>query len=378
MKLTRQSALALAIASIAMSAQAEVTFTPFATYHFFDRGTFEEYVGGGVQPDIEDADGYALALGYRFTPAFGLEVNYGRSESETDIAPSFDVRNNRLSLDGYYKFNAESKFSPFLLAGVGQTSLKTPGADTVDETLVEAGFGAFYHFNQNVALRAEVRDVHNVEGDLDDQLVMLGIEFSTGARAADEPAPQQNVVEEPAPAPVEEAPVEAAVVAPAAVVAAVPVDTDKDGVNDNLDKCPDTKAGAVVDADGCYQVLKQDVAVDLKVPFASGKATIAGDASAEIQRVASFMVKYPTVAVTIEGHTDSRGNAVKNKTLSQQRADAVKAEIVKLGVDGSRINTVGYGAERPIADNATEAGRAQNRRVVASAKAQSETIQMKQ
>lgn len=382
MKLTRKSALALAIASIAMGAQAEVTFTPFATYQFFDSGTLEEYAGGGVTPDIEDTDGYALALGYRFTPAIGVEVNYGRTEADTEITPlspvAFQMRNNRLSLDGYYKFNAEGKFSPFLLAGVGQTTLKGP-AETADETLVEAGFGAFYHFNQYVALRGEVRDLHNVDAGLNDQLVMLGLEFSTGSRVADEPAPQQAAAEEPAPeaAPAEEAPV--AAVAPAAVVAAaVVVDTDKDGVADGMDKCPDSQAGALVDADGCYQVLKQDVAVELKVQFDSGKATIKGDASGEIQRVANFMVKYPAVAVTIEGHTDSSGNAAKNKALSLQRADAVKAEIVKLGADASRITTVGYGAEKPIADNKTEAGRAQNRRVVASAKAQSETIQMKQ
>jgi OOP family OmpA-OmpF porin len=81
--------------------------------------------------------------------------------------------------------------------------------------------------------------------------------------------------------------------------------------------------------------------------------------------------------VTIEGHTDNRGNAAKNKQLSQKRADAVKAEVVKLGVDAGRLSAVGYGADKPIADNNTEEGRAQNRRVVASAQAQTETIRMK-
>lgn len=403
MKSTTKTVLAAALASLAMTAQAEVTFTPFATYQWFDTETAEENLGSGIWPDIDDKEGYALALGYRFTPAMGLELNYGRTESDTEILAGFptanDVRNSRLSLDGYYAFNADRAFSPYVLLGAGQTRLKSLGL-SAEDTMVNAGLGAFYRFNQNVALRMEARNVHNIDADLDDQLVMLGLEFSPGSSAAEEPAPQP--VAEEAPAPVEQL-----AAAPAAIVAAVTdadgdgvadgqdkcpntapgatvdaagcsLDTDKDGVADNADKCPDTKLGAAVDATGCYQVLQQEVAIELNVQFASGKANIQGDASAEIQKVADFMQQYPNVNVTIEGHTDNRGNAAANKRLSQQRADAVKAELVKLGVDASRLSAVGYGADKPVADNNTEAGRAENRRVVASAKAQTEAIKMKQ
>ncbi|MCD6061194.1 MAG: OmpA family protein, partial [Moraxellaceae bacterium] len=157
-----------------------------------------------------------------------------------------------------------------------------------------------------------------------------------------------------------------------------PLDGDKDGVADYQDKCPDTKAGAAVDGTGCYEVLKEAVSMAIDVKFATGKADIQGDAStAEIQKIVDFMQKYPTVNVTIEGHTDNRGNPAKNKQLSQKRADAVKAAVVAAGVDASRLSAVGYGADKPVADNNTEEGRAQNRRVVASAKAQTETIKMK-
>ncbi|MDF2447390.1 MAG: hypothetical protein K0S46_2626 [Moraxellaceae bacterium] len=405
MKLTHKTAIALALASAAVTAQAEVTFTPFATYQFFDTETVEENVGGGVVPDIEDKEGYALALGYRFTPAIGVEVNYGRTESDTEVdallgfPTGVQVRNSRLSLDGYYAFNADSAFSPYVLLGVGQNRLKSSGL-SAEDTLANAGVGAFYRFNQSVALRMEARNVHNVDADLDDQLVMLGLEFSPGGSAAAEEPVQQAAVEE-------QAPVEQLAAAPAAIVAAVvdsdgdgvadaqdkcpntpagaavdatgcPLDSDKDGVADFADKCPDTKAGAAVSATGCYQELQQEVAIELNVQFATGKATLQGDASAEIQKVASFMQQYPTVNVTIEGHTDNRGNAAVNKRLSQQRADAVKAELVKQGVDAARLSAVGYGADKPIADNNTEAGRAENRRVVASAKAQTKAIKMKQ
>lgn len=399
-------AAALLLAPLAGLAQAEVTFTPFATYHWFDTGTVEEFAGGGLQQDIEATDGYALALGYRFTPAFGLEVNYGRTESDLELVPALglttpdQVRNSRLSLDGYYAFNAESTFSPYVLLGVGNDRYKSPTSETIKDTLAEAGVGAFWRFNQNIALRLEARNVHNVDADLDDQLAMVGIEFSPGAAAAqaDEPAPQPEAQQEPEQAPAE-APVEQLAAAPADADqdgvtddqdkcaatpvgvavddAGCPLDADKDAVPDSWDKCPDTKAGAVVDAEGCYQELQQEVAIDLNVKFATGKADIQGDASAEIQKVADFMKQYPNVNVTIEGHTDNRGNAAKNKALSQKRADAVKAEIVKLGVDAARLSAVGYGADKPVADNNTEEGRAQNRRVVASAKAQTKTIKMK-
>lgn len=394
-------AAALLLAPLATLAQAEVTFTPFATYHWFDTQTTEELSQSPLSPDLKATDGYALALGYRFTPAIGLEVNYGRTETETETstlfpAPANSVRNSRLSLDGYYAFNAESTFSPYVLLGVGSDHYKDPTSNAIKDTLAEAGVGAFWRFNQNIALRMEARHVHNVDADLGDHLAMVGIEFSPGSSAAraEEPAPQPEAQQEEAPAPVEQlaaAPADTdqdgvtddmdqCAQTPVGVAVneqGCPLDADKDGVPDSWDKCPDTKAGAVVDANGCYQELAQEVAIALNVQFASGKADIQGDASADIQKVADFMKQYPNVNVTIEGHTDNRGNAAKNKALSQKRADAVKAEIVKLGVDASRLSAVGYGADKPIADNGTEEGRAQNRRVVASAKAQTKTIKMK-
>ena len=65
----------------------------------------------------------------------------------------------------------------------------------------------------------------------------------------------------------------------------------------------------------------------------------------------------------LEGHTDNTGDAAANKKLSQDRADAVKELLVKGGIEASRVSTAGYGQEKPIASNATEDGKAQNRRL---------------
>lgn len=391
--------IALALLLAPLAAQAEVTFTPFAAYQWFDSKTIEELYDSPVDSDVKAKEGYALGLGYRFTPAIGVELNYGRTDSNLDeVAPAdIEIRNTRLTLDGYYAFNAESAFSPYLLAGVGQGRLKAKmaGEDAAKDTIIDAAVGAFWRFNDHVALRMEARNVYNPDEGLSDQLALLGLEFSPGngsspAEPAPEPVAEQAPVEELAAAPVpvvldadgdgviDEQDKCAATLAGVAVDAVgCPLDADKDGVPDYLDKCPDTTAGAAVDSTGCFEMLKQQVAIDLNVQFASGKADIQGDASAEIRKVADFMKRYPTANVTIEGHTDSRGNALKNKQLSQKRADALKAELIKLGVDAARLVAVGYGAEKPIADNKTEAGRSQNRRVVASAKAQAETIKMK-
>ena len=156
-----------------------------------------------------------------------------------------------------------------------------------------------------------------------------------------------------------------------------PPDADADGVADYLDKCPETPGGAVVDEAGCPKKLEHEVSIGLDVNFVTDKADIQGDASKEIAKVADFMKQYTSVKVAIEGYTDNVGGTMKNKKLSQKRADAVKAALVASGVDASRLDAIGFGMANPIADNKTLEGRAKNRRVVAHAKAETETIEMK-
>lgn len=146
-------------------------------------------------------------------------------------------------------------------------------------------------------------------------------------------------------------------------------DSDQDGVQDKRDKCPTTPTDAKVDVLGC-PLLLEDVAIDLKVLFATDQAIILDKAYEDILKVADFMRKYPTVELVVEGHTDSRASTIHNQKLSERRARAVMRELIHYGVDGARLRAVGYGELRPIADNDTEEGRARNRRVTATAKSQ--------
>lgn len=97
--------------------------------------------------------------------------------------------------------------------------------------------------------------------------------------------------------------------------------------------------------------------------FASGASTLSAGARAELRSLALVLAGYPGHIVTVEGHTDSQGDAGANQRLSQERAAAVRAALIVEGVDALWTAARGFGEDRPIADNATAAGRALNRRV---------------
>jgi len=99
------------------------------------------------------------------------------------------------------------------------------------------------------------------------------------------------------------------------------------------------------------------------VLFATGKAELKAGAMERLNKLASFMLKYPDRAVVIEGHTDSVGSAALNQALSERRADAVKAYLISQSVPAASVTTIGKGKDVPVADNATASGRQQNRRV---------------
>ncbi|WAT17260.1 OmpA family protein [Aurantiacibacter sp. MUD11] len=99
------------------------------------------------------------------------------------------------------------------------------------------------------------------------------------------------------------------------------------------------------------------------VTFAVNSTTISPQMRTTLDGVAQSMIDYPNSLIDVMGHTDSTGSEQYNLDLSRRRAESVANYLVSRGVARARIETIGYGEQYPIADNSTESGRAQNRRV---------------
>tara|TARA_B100001059_G_scaffold111238_2_gene111450 strand:- start:6872 stop:8191 length:1320 start_codon:yes stop_codon:yes gene_type:complete len=143
-------------------------------------------------------------------------------------------------------------------------------------------------------------------------------------------------------------------------------DTDGDGVSDDVDACPE-EAGTA-EKSGCPELSNEVVQtineLATKINFAAGTDRIMGKAvMISLNEIKKLLDENPEGSLVIEGHTSSDGEAEANLVLSQNRAAAVKAFLVNLGVNPDRLKTEGYGEERPIDDNGTIQGRVLNRRV---------------
>jgi OOP family OmpA-OmpF porin len=144
-----------------------------------------------------------------------------------------------------------------------------------------------------------------------------------------------------------------------------PLDTDHDGISDYLDKCPNTPAGVQVDSTGCTLIkfVKGTKLVLDGIVFATGKSTIDPVSDPVLQHAADAIIDAPKVRIEIAGYTDNVGSSKLNLRLSASRAQSVKAYLIKMGVPARQLTAKGYGASDPVADNATQDGRSINRRI---------------
>ena len=146
-------------------------------------------------------------------------------------------------------------------------------------------------------------------------------------------------------------------------------DNDKDGILDKDDKCPnepETKNG-YQDEDGCPDEVpaqvKQFSGVVKGINFRRNSADIKATSFPLLKQAVIVFKDYPALRVEISGHTSNEGKREFNMKLSRKRAEAVKDYLVSAGIDEKRIGTVGYGPDKPIADNDTKEGTEKNRRI---------------
>jgi outer membrane protein OmpA-like peptidoglycan-associated protein len=304
-----------------------------------------------------------LAFGYRFggeRPGKHFDVLLGARNLSLD---------NTLTLDGLGQFDGDKDFlDPIVMLRpsfpLGErwrlNATMSYGAGGDSEKTWELQPHVQFQITDHLAARFGYRrlyyeiDSENGRNNFDGAFegLIIGIGGTFGA------APGRRMrASEPAPAPAPAAAV-ASAPSPPPIAARMPTDTDRDGVNDNIDKCPSTAAGQKVDPVGCGYNVR------LNVLFETNSASLAGEYQAELDRVVDALNSTPTLFAIVEGHSDSIGADAHNQALSERRAKSVADYLIEHGISDTRLQWKGYGESQPVAENTNAEGRAQNRRVV--------------
>lgn len=320
----------------------------------------------------DDDFAYGLNLGKPMSPRWNLELGLSRDTLDLETGNG-EYKQTGLEVDGLYFFDRNPRFAPYAVIGAGALRTRIRGESDTG-VMASAGLGFMAQVNPAVGVRVDLRyrwddnagDAFD-ESSFGDWLVRVGLSIPLGAAPAAAAAPLAAAAPPPAPADSDGDGVPDArdrcpgTPAGASVDAeGCELDSDADGVVDRLDRCPDTKPGERVDRQGCP--LAQTIVLR-GVNFATDSAELTPDSRAVLDEAVETLKKYPELRVEIAGHTDNVGDRSYNIGLSQRRADAVADYFRTNGVAPGRLTTRGYGPDQPVADNATEAGRLQNRRV---------------
>lgn len=295
-----------------------------------------------------------------------VSILYGR-ENQTPTGKHIGVLTTLYN--AVYEFTENSDITPFMKAGLGfetytsSTDWQGPVAD--------AGLGLKMDVTKHIALKLEGlymykmnADQHKVDGangEVHNVAALAGLTFNFDEKAAPvaavaAPVIAPVVVPAPKPEPKPE-PKPVVIPAPKPAVVAAPIDSDKDGVFDPQDKCPNTPIGFKVDTDGC------PIKATLRLNFASDSNKVDAEGTVKVAAFASFLKDSPAFKANIVGHTDSTASDAYNQKLSEKRSGTVKSMLIKEGIDPSRLTSEGMGETMPLASNKTKAGRAENRRI---------------
>jgi OOP family OmpA-OmpF porin len=334
----RSISLAIAAVMAATSANADdhntgVYFGVFGDYYDANWNDIRD----AASVDVDDSMGWGAEIGYRFSDSWSARFEYADMDFDLSGAGTGSRDADRYGIDALYHFDD----SPFY----GIVGLKT--IDLYDNlTFANIGAGYRHYFNNNFFVNAEAAIYQGLDRGYTDAAAKIGLNYSFGSSA-----PMKKVEPAPAPAPVEQPVIK---------------DSDKDGVMDGDDRCADTPMIDAVDASGCTKYEERQTSVTLLVRFPHDVAMVKQQYFDDINEVATFMKAHSNATVVLEGHASSIGDAKYNQMLSEKRAQAVAKELIKDGIDASRISTIGYGEERLKNSAKTKEAHAQNRRVEAN------------
>jgi OmpA-OmpF porin, OOP family len=335
---TIASAALLLAASAAATAADDSYFSLGVAYVAPDSGRAADYGLGG-------SAGYGYWLGGRLA----IEGRLFATAFEAKSAADGTYGQQGLGLDLVVALGDRERSHLYVLAG-GGGAYNDVTPDTLDggSGYANAGVGWRSAAVPDRATRWRVEGRAVSDGFNGGQLdALLGFVVDFGPRppavAATHPPPRQivQIVRPPAPEPVP--------------------DADGDGVPDPDDQCPETLRGAKVQPDGCVWEEQVITMSNLRFPVSSEKLT--EDIRTRLDEVARFFLNQPDVVMDVYGHTDAQGSEAFNLKLSKARAASVRTYLVGKGIAPDRLKSDGFGESKPIADNATEEGRATNRRV---------------
>jgi OOP family OmpA-OmpF porin len=317
---------------------------------------FGGYLFEGDQ-DLRHRPSYGIGFGYNFNEHCSAEAvfNHVDTDSRADgINDQGDVDAFLYRLDGLYHFMPSKKLVPYIAVGAGVMTLDAKMGDKhVDNDFIaNYGAGIKYFLNDVVALRADVRHVMTFPDN--NLLYTAGLTFNLGGKKKAPPVEMSNDSDGDG---VEDA-MDKCPGTPAGVKVdkdGCPLDSDKDSVYDYLDKCPGTPIGATVDQRGCW-VLKN-------VVFDTAKWEIKSQSFNSLDKAIDILKKNPSLKLEVQGHTDNKGTQKYNQILSEKRARAVVEYLMKKGISKDKLTSQGYGFSKPAATNETPEGRSQNRRV---------------
>ncbi|MFH1818781.1 MAG: OmpA family protein [Pseudomonadota bacterium] len=357
-------------------------------------------VGG---KDGEASPLLGLRYGQRLNDDFKLfgDLVYGAYDGDRAGVGDADVTTLRGGLE--WLFSRQQRYNWFLSGGLGLMNVNTDGNVDFTRPMASLGIGQDWAVGANDAFRWELRADQSFgnsslpNAGLTNVQALVGYSWGLGAPLDSDGDGVANRRDACPHTP------------SGAQVGArgCPLDSDNDGVFDGLDRCPDTPAGVKVDAGGCPLDSDGDGIPDHRdacpavpapgtadgcppraaepaptpapapavVPAAPRKLMLDGvnfdndsarlrpESITILDNAAATLKEWGEVKVEVGGYTDAASSIAYNLTLSQRRAEAVSAYLIKHGIAAERLTARGYGEAQPVADNKTAAGRAKNRRV---------------
>jgi OOP family OmpA-OmpF porin len=307
-----------------------------------------------------------VIYGHQFSPHMLIEGNLQFSIFETGVDGGTDFYQTALMGDFVWQFRDRRRgvLTPYLLAGVG--GLRDdfyPNNRDGYGAIADAGAGVVTMplTGNGLRVRLDARYVRDFrEGGHSEPRVILGVDVPLGRTEHRVEVREQTVeVTRTVQAP----PVVRQLPAPPPPPPPRPKpDADGDGVEDALDRCPNTLRGMTVDVQGC--ALSGQVFALAGVNFGFNDAQLTASDQVVLDKVSAAFVGQPALHAEIAGHTDSVGSPKANQLLSQKRADAVRGYLLKQGVQSGQVTARGYGKSQLLVDPEREPADAErNRRV---------------